>query len=264
MVSRESTMATDRLQDACDRNHVGAFRALVPHAGSSVGGTRMFGGVTAVATGVPEAFWNPVMVLSPDVADDDVLEAIDWIGSLGLPISLQVRGDISDRIQPLAAVFGLVPEAWASPSMALSPILDIPPPPRGLRIEPARSDTFEDWHAGQPWGERFRRTFGDGLVDDPAFRLVTGYVDDEPVAAAAAILTGDVVGIYAVGTHDGFRRRGFGSAMTWAAIRAGVDTGCRVAVLQSSEMGLGVYRSMGFIQVCTYVLFEPALDVGHG
>lgn len=77
--------------------------------------------------------------------------------------------------------------------------------------------------------------YGPTLVDDPFFRFVVGYLEDRPVAGAAAILIDGSAGIYAVGTAEHARRRGFGQAVTWAAIQAGVDAGRDIAVLQASK-----------------------------
>jgi predicted acetyltransferase len=49
-----------------------------------------------------------------------------------------------------------------------------------------------------------------------------------------------------VTTIPEFRGRGFGRALTLAAMRAGAELGARIAVLQSTEMGHGVYRRLGF------------------
>jgi ribosomal protein S18 acetylase RimI-like enzyme len=62
------------------------------------------------------------------------------------------------------------------------------------------------------------------------------------------------VGIYAVGTARDHRRLGYGRAVTWAAIEAGVEAwGGTFAVLQSSEMGVPVYASMGFTVIGRYL-----------
>ena len=46
--------------------------------------------------------------------------------------------------------------------------------------------------------------------------------------------------------------------MSRAVLRAGRDAGCRVGVLQSSEMGYPRYQEMGFETVVTDHQFEPA------
>jgi len=245
------------LRDTCDRNYTAAFAALIPHVGSSTGGTRSFGTVTAVVTGLTEAFYNPVMVTSAEAAPGDVTAAVRWSRSLGVPASVVLREDLRERFESTVRGVGLEPNRWADPGMALHPIPPTPPAPPELRIEVVDAATFDDWHAGISYGPNFRRVYGPTLIEDPTFRLVVGYVEDQPVAGAAAILTGNAVGIYAVGTAERARRRGFGRAMTWAAIQAGVEAGCSVAVLQSSEMAVSLYRWMGFVEVCRYIDYEP-------
>ena len=54
------------------------------------------------------------------------------------------------------------------------------------------------------------------------------------------------------------RRRGVGSAVTWAAIEAGRAWGYDTIVLQSSVMGLSMYSAMGFRTVAPYVVFADS------
>src|SRR5579862_5927507 len=68
----------------------------------------------------------------------------------------------------------------------------------------------------------------------------------ETVATASTMLTGDVGGIYNVATLPHVRRRGLGALLTAHAARDARSRGASVAVLQSSEAGLRVYRALGF------------------
>jgi hypothetical protein len=43
--------------------------------------------------------------------------------------------------------------------------------------------------------------------------------------------------------------------MTLAAMRKAADLGCRVAVLRASQMGVGVYRRIGFKEYCKLGLY---------
>jgi ribosomal protein S18 acetylase RimI-like enzyme len=64
-----------------------------------------------------------------------------------------------------------------------------------------------------------------------------------------------VAGIYSVGTLPEFRGRGFGVAVTRAAIEEARRRGYRLCVLQSSPKGYPLYRRLGFRdcgQVCRY------------
>jgi GNAT superfamily N-acetyltransferase len=68
----------------------------------------------------------------------------------------------------------------------------------------------------------------------------------ESSGAVPTIRTGDVSGVYAVGTLAGARRRGVGTAATWAAVAAGRTWGCGTIVLQASETAFSSYEKMGF------------------
>ena len=70
-----------------------------------------------------------------------------------------------------------------------------------------------------------------------------------------AVRTGDVAGVYAVGTLRDARRQGVGTAATWAAVAAGRALGSETIVLQSSAMGFPVYEAMGFWTVVRYAIF---------
>jgi GNAT superfamily N-acetyltransferase len=141
--------------------------------------------------------------------------------------------------------------------MVLEPIPLTPSAPPGIVVTIGGAELFDDLHAALGSGETFRRVFGPALVADPSVRLAVGYFAGEPVSGAAAVRTEQTIGVYAVGTVKGARRRGIGRAVTWAAIDAGrAAWGGSIAILQSSEMGIPVYRSMGFEEVSRYVGFE--------
>lgn len=88
------------------------------------------------------------------------------------------------------------------------------------------------------------------------WRHFVGRVDNDPVATASLLLTGSTAGIYFVCTRPDVRRRGFGAAITYEAIRRAAHIGAKVAVLGSSPMGQSVYERLGFRTVFTSRLFE--------
>ena len=82
--------------------------------------------------------------------------------------------------------------------------------------------------------------------DRGRFGLFTGWLDDAAAASAQLTLHGGVAGLYAVATVAEARRRGIGMAMSVAACRRARELGYRIAVLQSSVMGVGIYQRIGF------------------
>jgi GNAT superfamily N-acetyltransferase len=87
--------------------------------------------------------------------------------------------------------------------------------------------------------------------------MYAGAVGGEVVGTSVLVTTGTVAGIYWVGTLEAHRRRGYGEALTWAAVAAGQRAGCTVASLQASAMGRPVYERMGFAQVLAYEHLLP-------
>ncbi len=88
-----------------------------------------------------------------------------------------------------------------------------------------------------------------GLGDDAGWRHYAGVADGEIVAISSLFRGSALGGIYNVGCREAFRGRGFGSALTAAALDDGRRLGYQAATLQSSEIGLGVYGRLGFREV---------------
>lgn len=78
---------------------------------------------------------------------------------------------------------------------------------------------------------------------------VTGWAlvaDEHAVATAYTHRHGDDCGIYAVGTLQPWRRRGLARRLVEHILADAFDAGLRTATLQSTPMGLPLYRALGF------------------
>lgn len=243
---------------AADRNFVGSYRKLVEHSAS--GAIREFGAVTAFTTGLPFGIFNGCIVVEPAGAAD--LDAsIGWIGGLDLPYRVWIREDFATELREVPLRRGLNEEARPFPGMVLQPVLEQPAPPPAVTVRPVEGRLALEEHLGVlveggMADEVARLMFPASFAADPDVRLFTAYIDREPVGTSLALRTGDVSGVYAVGTLPGARRRGVGTAATWAAVAAGRNWGCATTVLQSTEMGFSVYRAMGFRTVVQYRTFR--------
>lgn len=93
---------------------------------------------------------------------------------------------------------------------------------------------------------------------DPDIAPLIGYADDgQPVAAATLLRIDQTALISGVAVLPAYRRRGYGEAITGAAIGEGAARGCTTAALRASAMGYPVYLRMGFVPVCRFVSYAP-------
>ncbi len=259
------TSELELLRTWSDENLLAGFEVLARHppSGSPLQ-PRRFGTVVAFADRRSFGFFNPVIILAPTSATD-IERAVGWVREAGMPVTLRVADDLDDElVRATAAGLGLQRDPWVEPGMVQHPLGMAPAVlPAGLRIETATPATLERWHRANAVGfglpetlEFSRDLIPEGVAADSDVRLFGGFVDDRPVACSLAIRSDHVVGVYSVGTMEAARRRGIGSAMVWATIEAGRQWGSAAAVLQASEMGEPVYRSMGFRTVTGYVNYS--------
>ena len=94
-----------------------------------------------------------------------------------------------------------------------------------------------------------------GLTDESPWRSYVGRLDGEVVVTSSLALAARIGGIFNVATLPKARRQGLGAVMTLTALREARELGCRIGILQSSAMGQGVYRRLGFEQYSTYSVY---------
>jgi GNAT superfamily N-acetyltransferase len=85
--------------------------------------------------------------------------------------------------------------------------------------------------------------------------------DDAIVACAYTYVHGSDCGVYGVGTVPVWRRHGFARALVDHALADAYARGATTASLQSTEMGIPLYRSMGFAAAGRYEEWSSARTV---
>jgi GNAT superfamily N-acetyltransferase len=146
--------------------------------------------------------------------------------------------------------------------MVLHPIPQVRPQRPGVEVvlisEPRLDEFINVLEEGGLSAESAHRLISPSFAADADVRLFVGRLDGRPVGTSIAIRSRDASGVYNVGTLPIARRRGVGSALTWAAVEAGRAWGYDTIVLQSSVMGLSMYSDMGFRTVAPYVAFAES------
>lgn len=243
--------AEDELLERCAANCGGAYAVMVQAMGGPV---RRLEHVSLADLGLAVALPpnNATLLRAPGDGFDETLEAIHAFFALnpggGYEIwSLWPSPDLRERGYRLGS----------APAMVLPPDSEPRPAPPDLRVvEVADADGARD--AANLWIEGFGIDGADpaSVLDERglrAWRVWVGYANGVPVSTAAAWTGEGFVGIYAVATSRTARGRGYGEALTWAAV--GADPSMP-ATLQASSMGEPVYRRMGFETVGTFTIWS--------
>ena len=212
--------------------------------------------------GAPSAAFNTAFLKGP-IRDLDacIRRAREYFGDKKLPYRITLRDDlVGDCADGLSAAG--YREVERMPGMLMRPIRDGSKRHPQLRVRPV--ETREDLahfqetaFAGFALPAAAAPLFlTEQLWARPNLRFYLGTVGGEPACTSALVTTESVAGIYWVATLDVFRRRGLGEAITWEAVKGGIDAGCVVASLQASALGEPVYQRMGFETPLYYVHFE--------
>jgi len=151
------------------------------------------------------------------------------------------------------------PIAEDEPALVLPVLGDPPPPPKGLEIRhvttPAGLRDFSSvmnaaFNLPPDLAEKYAPA--PASADAPDISYLVGYCDDRPAAAAMFYGPGGHAGVAGVATHPDYRRRGFGRAVTWAAVREGAARGYSPGVLRAMGASYLMYLAMGFVHVCNH------------
>jgi GNAT superfamily N-acetyltransferase len=144
------------------------------------------------------------------------------------------------------------------PALVMTPLpAAVPPPPPGLDIRRVTDAAgLADFRVVSGTGTQWVPSLA--AATDPGVGLFVGYAQEGPVATSRFTVQDGVADINGVVTVPEARRRGYGTALTWACIAEGRDRGCTAAELTASEMGYPVYLKMGFVPVCSFRTYLPS------
>jgi ribosomal protein S18 acetylase RimI-like enzyme len=188
-----------------------------------------------------------------------------WVGEDDTP------ADLGERLSRRGVIFL---DDLPGMAMDLADLADATPAPPELTIRPVLDATAMADFQGVLLQGFPEDVVGDGVEAEIAAASVrvaaeSGYrepngiptrwlgtVDGRPVATTRLHTGAGVAGIYTVITATDARRRGYGEALTRHALHVAREGGLRIATLQASTAGRGVYERIGFRERCRFRLHE--------
>jgi ribosomal protein S18 acetylase RimI-like enzyme len=199
---------------------------------------------------------GPWVVEDTEAAADALGAAIAETEAAGAHPWVQTRSG-HDRTQRAAGELGLT-RRETLPGMVVRPGQLVAPDDDGLAVDAIDEDGMAG--ANDVLASSFRAprelfdAFGAALTAIPEAPWYVGRVDGEIVATAVGITVDGATGVFNVATAPEHRGQGYGARLTARVVEDGFANGAELAYLQSSAMGHGVYRKLGFRDVEEYVL----------
>jgi len=229
---------------------------------SDRGAVEESGGVLLCASGTDFPFvFNAAVRTDPSVAPTEVLARADaFFGELQRGYTL-ATGPWDEDLAAQAEAAGL----WAfgtAPEMVCRQRLAEVDPPAGIELRQATDEAaIADFVSvnsaaygslGMPAEampaaiDRFDRLL------EPHIGTVVAYDGDQPVAAAQALLSHGIAGVFWVGTTEAARGRGLGEAVCRWVTNWAFDHGAAAQSLEASTMGEPIYARMGYEELYRY------------
>ena len=253
-------MTEDEIIAELQANFIKANRDIAEHC--ATGEVREIDGLLIKYTGVPAGDQNAAFVTRP-LRDPRaaIREASSYFEDRAMPYGILMREGLDPAAERACLKLGLV-HVHTLPGMALAPLADaVPEPPGELDIRTVAGEAQHDVHVETDAAgfegplDHARRLFPASLFQDGTAVEFTGFLEGAPVAVSTLVMTGRTAGVYGVATIPAYRRRGFGEAMTWRAVREGAARGCVMSNLTASDMGRPLYERMGFRLVAPFLIF---------
>lgn len=222
------------------------------------GHSELVGPLFCIDAGIGVSKFNIAVAVEPVTNPRQALRgAIDWFAARGLNLRLDLRAQDDSALLAAAMLEGFS-FWWREPVMLLDPLPPGFPRAPALEIREVRTAEDRDLYCRadiEEYGDQeFQLAMVSAASEMEGVSMHLGLRDGVPIARSMGVVHGQLVGVHNVYVPPSCRGQGFGAALTAAAIDAGRAAGARAACLEATDLGLPVYRKMGFRRIDEYVV----------
>jgi GNAT superfamily N-acetyltransferase len=220
-----------------------------------------------VMVGAPHGTIVTNMAMVAGAADvDSIREETERVyGRDGLPFSVHTRAHADAELEgalastgfhQIASTPGMVYRVGTGEPPVVPPELEIRPV-TDERSRAAYGDVMAEAYAVYGAPEASTRLYFERMesVATAKTQAYLGWVDGRAVSGATLYCSHGIGGVGWVGTRPDAFGLGYGAALTWAVVTAGIERGLSLFNLQASPMGAPVYRRIGFTTPTEYRMF---------
>jgi GNAT superfamily N-acetyltransferase len=108
--------------------------------------------------------------------------------------------------------------------------------------------------------EEVELVMSDKALEAPGVRHYLGTVEGVPAATATLVLSGQIAGVWNVGTLPEWERRGIGGAMMTHILADAIHAGYSRSMLLASQQGVPLYDRLGYSHLDTLRVMVPDLE----
>ena len=194
----------------------------------------------------------------PDGSQPSLDVPLGWFGERKRPFRLILRDDRDSELIRIAREHGFADDAnepamflkrldafrsvRATAGLAVRRVTRTREVPAYAAVEPAESGSIA-----------LREAISRRALTLDSCMLFLGHANGVPAARSMVLVTGRMAGIYNVFVSEEHRGRGFGRAITAAALGAALAAGATEACLSATDLGYPLYQRMGFETVFRYL-----------
>ena len=194
---------------------------------------------------VPDSDWPNRVWLTEEVSDLSIKAVSKIMRDSNIPMTLSHWSDFKNNSSDLYECYGFTKK---SEQIGMSLILKQKfSHPNRIRLERViNKEQVSIWESLYPQSFGYKIPLDRLLKNRENFLFFIIYSDIRAIGTVSTLSTENNIGIHGLGIIPDYRKRGFAEEVMAYLLNKAIEDGKKLALLQSSEMGVNIYLKLGF------------------